>query len=545
MGVLILFAVSVASCRYNELEPDMSSGKNNGKGRISFVLGNASSEVLQTKGVAVSANSGVKELLTVTDTDSLFLIASVVENNDRVFPALSAGTKGSPVTSDNIGEFYVTAFLSPEVKYMENVALTDDDKDVVNDVAYYTLDYYWPKETLDFFASNFLIAKGSSSLGNLDEVVANPNWTKAASVEPYTQSTGIYGYDEDGTCMGQFAYSLPDPDPTLMRDAENQPDYVVAIADGMSEDTNDGVVPLDFAHCFTAVVFKIGNEFLNPEGRQVREISVSDVASSGVCTYRVSNTGAIAFDWDTEGAQTATYRQLIDYDGTQTNVGNGETVNDGELTFMLIPHTLSEDASIRITFAMHETLDDQYHHEVVVEKKIRELFPDIVEKKWLPGKKYIYTIASEEKVNVTVTDQFVSTSPMIKGNLEITNEGTAVSYVRAMIVGWWENTSGVVVAPWNESEGEFTGTGWGNDRSWVKADDGFYYYMNALSPGDSTDKLFDTYELTAAPPVVDARLVLTVVTQGVVHYRAAEAWPVQIPGATINGFTQDNGGSYW
>lgn len=545
LGVLLLFAVAVVSCRYNELEPEpgVSAGGNQSKSKISFVLGNAASEVIQTKSASAPVQANVKELLTVTETDSLFLLASVVDNNDPVFPTQTLDTKAAPVTTDNIGDFHVTAYHSPDVKYFNNLTLGEDDKKIVNDVAYYTMDYYWPSDTLDFFASNFMFSNPSTSFENLEEVVANPNWTTKSSGAPLTPENGFYGYDGAGNCVGSFSYVLPNPNPSEKRDAENQPDYVVAIADRITEDTNNGVVQLDFAHCFTAVVFKIGNEFLNPKGRQVKEVAVSGVASSGKCTYTVSNTGAIAFDWNTEGSVPETYRQII----SDTDVDNKEQINDGELTFMLIPHAISEDAVVRITFAMHTDLDPDSQHETIVEKKIRDLFPQIIERRWLPGKKYIYTIASEEKVDVTVTDQF--TSANVKGNLQITNNGTAAAYVRAMIVGWWENASGVVVAPWKQSEkqsdGIFTVPGWGSGKTWTQADDGFYYYMRPLGSGESTDKLFDTYELTAPPPTADARLVLTIVTQGVVHYRAAEAWPVQFSGATVNGFTPDAGGTYW
>ena len=385
-----------------------------------------------------------------------------------------------------------------------------------------------------------MFSNPSTSFENLEEIVANPNWTKSSGA-PLTPENGFYGYDQTGNCVGSFSYALPNPNPTTKRDAENQPDYVVAIADRISEDTNGGVVQLDFAHCFTAVVFKIGDEFLNPEGRQVKEVAVSGVASSGKCTYTVSNTGAIAFDWNTEGSVPETYRQII----SDTDVDNKEQINDGELTFMLIPHAIGEEAVVRITFEMHTDLDPDSQHETIVEMKIKDLFPEIVEKRWLPGKKYIYTIASEEKVDVTVTDEFTSTSPMIKGNLQITNNGTAAAYVRAMIVGWWENAAGVVVAPWNESDGTFTEKGWGTGKNWTQADDGFYYYLLPLSGGQSTDKLFDTYKLTASPPTMDSRLVLTIVTQGVVHYKVAEVWPVNSSGITMNGFVVDNGGSYW
>ena len=152
LGVLLLFAVAVVSCRYNELEPEpgVSAGGNKGKNKISFVLGNASSEVVKTKGAEPSIPTSVRELLAVTGTDSLFLVSTVVDNNDPVFPAQIPATKAATVTAENINEFHVTAFLSPEVKYFNNVTLGNNDKQGSGSEALYTMDYYWPKEKLDF-----------------------------------------------------------------------------------------------------------------------------------------------------------------------------------------------------------------------------------------------------------------------------------------------------------------------------------------------------------------------------------------------------------
>lgn len=549
LGVLLLFVVGVTSCRYNELEPEpgVSSGVGKDKSKISFVLGNAYSEELRTRSASSASFERTKKLLTVTDTDSLFLIASVVDNNDPVFPAGQPDVKGTPVTTDNIGEFYVTAFIrpedaSPQMKYFNNVMLSDEDKSTQGDVSLYTMDYYWPKGQLDFFASNFRVNKASTSLDSLDEVIADPGWLITRSSSSFTTPVDYYGYDQAGECVAKFGYSLPEPDLTNKNDAQNQPDYVVAIADRMTEDTNGGVVPLNFAHCFTAVVFKIGDDFLSSKGRQVKQVEIVGVPSVGECTYRIPGTGGIAFDWNTKGAPLETYRQVIATQGNDTNVDNNEPVNEGELTFMLIPHLIDKNAVIRITFGMHTGHESE--HELVVEENISTLFPDHVDEEWLAGKKYIYTIASEEKVDVTVTDQFISAN--VKGDLQITNNGTVPAYARAMIVGWWENASGVVVAPWSESDGTFNGKGWeDNDSDWTVGDDGFYYYENPLGAGESTTKLFETYTLTADPPTVDARLVLTIVTQGVAHYRVADAWPVTFSGSSINGFVVDNGGSYW
>ena len=126
----------------------------------------------------------------------------------------------------------------------------------------------------------------------------------------------------------------------------------------------------------------------------------------------------------------------------------------------------------------------------------------------------------------------------MKGNLAITNTGAAPIHVRAYIVGWWENEAGDLVSPWTVTNGKFTGTGWANDgftfngqgSDWKIGADGFFYYQKVLQPGETAPKIFETYTLTVDPPVVGSKLILNIVTQGVLHYYVDDSsvWPGMI-----------------
>jgi hypothetical protein len=197
---------------------------------------------------------------------------------------------------------------------------------------------------------------------------------------------------------------------------------------------------------------------------------------------------------------------------------------------MLIPHEISEDETITITFGLHAGEDSA--HDWVVQLKIRDLFADDTDPEWLPGKKYTYTLVSEESVDIEITDKFTSTEPMIKGNLDIKNKGVCPVYVRAYVIGWWENEAGDVVHPWVKTDGQWSGTQWTDGvfvpgvGKWKLGGDGFFYYTQPLWSGDSAVPLFDTYTLQqTTPPVTGARLILNVVTQAVIHYKVSDAWP--------------------
>lgn len=551
LGILLLFVAAVSSCRFNEIEPDQNSSARPLGNKIAFELGTAQSVVPQTKDFAGS-QQGAKTFLCVDGNDSLYLSCSVMDNNDPVVSPLGPAVKGLPVTTQNMDEFYIAANFTQKLDPTQKLAYFPftcvDESNKTDNV--YTLDYYWPQNSLDFFAANF------NPDITVDPIVANQAQQLAmtrSSVTEYNHSSisweenlVYFGYDGEGNAYGQFAYSLPEPDLHLKADALSQPDYVFAISPDVTEeeliDSNEGVVPLRFAHCFAAVTFRLGMQFMDETGRRVKSVEIINVPSRGVCTFSTDQNGDMVFDWDADESDIESYiQQIPQISETETNVANGQVINDGEMTFMLIPHEIRPDAKIRILFDLHA--DSEERHEMCIEKSIINLFAESAPKEWFPGKKYTYTLMSEEVVDIQVSDSFTSNEPKIMGDLDIKNTGVAPVYVRAYVIGWWENEDGDVVHPWVKDDGEWTGTQWPGGEfdpeagNWKLGDDGFFYYTRPLMPGDSADRLFETYTLIqTTPPVMGASLCLNVVTQAIVHYKASAAWP----GAGNVGFTWVN-----
>ena len=127
---------------------------------------------------------------------------------------------------------------------------------------------------------------------------------------------------------------------------------------------------------------------------------------------------------------------------------------------------------------------------------------------------------------VDIEDE-VSADMSVKSDLAITNTGTVTTYVRAMLCGEWvilnDANEEIVVAMWDKSkDGTFTKF---NTSDWLYSEtDGLYYYKHPLAVGAEAADLFETYELNTIPPVIDAKLRLSVVTQAVSTANISYAW---------------------
>jgi hypothetical protein len=84
-----------------------------------------------------------------------------------------------------------------------------------------------------------------------------------------------------------------------------------------------------------------------------------------------------------------------------------------------------------------------------------------------------------------------------KTNVKIKNTGDTSAYIRAAIIVTWKNSNDVV---WAQKPIE--GTHYQIDRgdAWALSTDGYYYYVNAINPGDSTLNLIDSIVPTATRP---------------------------------------------
>lgn len=451
LSAIALIMFLLTSCREERSEDGLAG---TGRDDIHFAL---TSKSLSTRSTGENHKEYVLDLI---DSDTIYMRTSV---EDLSVPA----TKGYCTTTENLGSFYASAYLTTGELYFEKVQTSKGEDGFAH------TGEYWPKRNLSFFANS------------------------------HDEDDLTFSVSNEGECQGAFSYTLPEPDPEVKADAAAQPDYVFAIAADCAYD--GGAVDLEFHHAFSAICFQIGS--MDSEKRVINYISLKNAVSSGKCTFGLDGDGKTVFEW-TGQSGSKTYTQTIG-----EAVDNGTIINDDGIVFMMVPHKLS-DIEMEISITLHS--GTPYEHVKVISKKLADYTTE-----WLADKKYVYTISASEEVEVEITDQVTA---QVKSDVEITSKGSSPSYIRAAIVGFWVNTDGNVVGDWKETHGVFD---WGTDWAshWVKGDDGYYYHLEELEAGEQTWPLFNTYTLTVDYPITDAHLELHIATQAVIHHKVGEAWP--------------------
>lgn len=431
----------------------------------------------------VQSDAGA-ETKTSNDADSFTLnlgtetleLCMLTEENDDVLCIDDLQTRGSSFDNDSnpISSIKVTAIVENgtggDLYFTDDVSISGGKG---------SSHCYWPDKKLSFFAHS--VSK--------DNVTINPSFQRQQSV-----------------CKGSFSYTLPAAaTSSSKKDATNQPDVVFAITPDQSK-SSGGAVNLRFHHALSALIFKVGQM---PGDTYLNSIAIDGVYSSGVCNVTAADDNDVYFEWIFDGkTQNAKYTEDI----MKAPIW-GEQMGGQEAVFMMLPQTMGDATKLIISF----TIEGQ---EFTIEKNFKEIVSS-----WEADKRYIFTIGIPSGVKVEVEDQ-VSADKTIKSNLAITNTGYEEIYVRAIIYGEWVSVSGddeVLVGTWDmESDGVFNNF---NTTDWLYCPaDGYYYYKNPLAVGEEAIDLFESYELNTVPPVVEAELQLSIITQAVALRHLGNAW---------------------
>lgn len=518
--VIVLFVC--ASCERDEYVREVKISSDKISYNVGWVDGSSATKATGEQSTVTNSSESLADLFLMEfEEDSIFLLTSVCDNKTFAGGSLDADTKASAITS--VGSFNVTAFTNSGDAYILKDKIT-----VTNGSA--STNRYWPEsDPLNFFAWGSSL---TPIFNAVNEAVTTSNTAPANGAGGgYNLAYNVSQSEDVVTCGGNFSYILPPPGTgdDAGNDAVNQPDLIFAIAANQTKTSNEkvpGSVELEFHHALSAIHFKIGDM---PEGLEVKSVSISGVYSKGECIFAFNPTDHsnldILFNWEEQSA-TETYTQKFDLDIPDENreelgtfdeiVGEDAVAKNKEAVFMMVPQTIPEGAKLSI--------------KVKLKGNEKTLEASIAGGKWEADKKYIYTISASGEVDVTVDDQVEG---VVKSGLTITNTGSAISYIRAAIVGNWvlvrEDGYEDIVADWsvNGVDGTFEnlpGTGW------IDGADGFYYYSLPVEAGDPTgSSLFESYTLTAAAPVVGAELRLSILVQSVMADRVDEAnWPVTV-----------------
>ncbi|MGN0207387.1 MAG: fimbrillin family protein [Muribaculaceae bacterium] len=395
----------------------------------------------------------------VAGTDT-FMLSVSQSPNTSVIAQPRLDSRGAPIQDATMPEFTAVARTGENALFFKDKLTVDASGKAVTG-------RYWPNMPLYFFG--------------------------------YTASLG-YAFDPDvqvssGNCTGSFSYTMPAPTAENV-DATKQPDLIVAITPNQSK--QETAVPLRFHHALTAIVFKMGKV---EEGTTIQSISLTNLRSSGDCTFAATGTDNVQFTWSNHAGKES-YVQTVN----KASVAQGDQLTEFETTFLVLPQAITAETAINVKFK----IEGRGEYNLSCRLNPGGTDPTIISE-FLPDTKYTFTLSLAEEIQVTVDDKVTGQK---KHDVSIQNSGLAFGWIRAIINGYWVNkNTGVIVAPWKETDGTFVrASNW--NTYWAKdPDTGIYYYKNVVPSGEFTEPLFDSYTLTATAPQVDAVLELNVAAQ--------------------------------
>lgn len=512
--VLIASAAGLASCQ--SFEAAFESG-----GRIHRV----SVEAARTRCAEGDGEMLFSTPVPTASGDTLYLTAYLSDIEDA---ALEPETRGYEATTANIKDLYGafrasvynadgTVYESPvdPLGRTEGTVPMADCVIGASDGGWAFVDsYYWPEDGSK--ALTFCSFAPADAFGE----------GKAASVPVWDVSNGSLS----------FNYTMPRSSDKVS-DALMQKDILLAV-DSYSKSSMGGNIGVHFQHPLVAVKFLKGGL----ENVTLEYISLNNIHGSGTATFRDG-----AFTWSNLAGRD-TCRQVFnapvnDIQDTKPFDGTGEK------TFFVIPQDLDEQSEIAIY------IQGNLHPEVLQLKTLvdnialTDAANSVKDKdgnliyQWshYAGKQISFRITAEKinHVSVAVTDDIVAGDNGFprKQNIQITNTGRSDIYIRATLVGGWENKNGEIITEWNETgpsrHGVFSGgllggaeSGWKTGNSdWIQGADGFFYYKRYIPVGGKVSKpLFDYFQITERPSgsgtddenMTITQLRLTIMVQAVV-----------------------------
>ena len=489
---LAMCLLAMSSCK----REGVPGGKSNGK--IKAIVSSTDPE---TKAANIS-KAELTQTIVLDEEKGIILQEHVSDNLSQPFGDAEISTKGTVVTTGNIatvyGLFGMEGFIDnyQEVTTDPNLKpiLYDDDQYIKNGkVEYNSKDGSWD------------LTDGTSAYNWL----SNTHFT-FWSYAPMEHS-GAYSYLSKGErktmCITDFV------NPT---DASNQEDLLVAYNNRWYDDKDQSeTVKINFRHALADIYFNV--KAITDDGYTVESIVLSGAYGKGSCEVTGSllsdDDVTAAFDWtpDTESKPTFTMTDATDH-------------------FFMIPQDRSTEGD-GVTFKITIMKEG---HEIELNTKLST--------KWLAGKYYLYTL-KYNGLDIEIDDEM---SGDVKSNLEISNVGGKHAYIRALLIGYWVDNDGAIVANWDVNDtsiGTLTGL---NTTDWMY-EGGYYYFKYPLKPETKipADKeLFTSYTLSNKPETLGlaAHLEFAIVTQAVTAENKADksiskaATSVWNPSGTLTSF---------
>lgn len=347
----------------------------------------------------------------------LYLHTYVADESERSSESISYSRAAQVNDIDGFVDFNVSAYNKDAQSLSYFIPLHQNTKKISKDeteAIYTTKDqaYYWPNNENTYFFSAYAPASAKDLLENLS--VVNEQIS--------------------------FDYTVPKSE-TTDQDATVQPDLMFAVKNCNRATSEKGNVLLNFRHALSAIKFAVRDVV---DGT-IESISISGVYGSGSCVYKEQTADTetteqetttaenYEFTWTVNSpAEKCTYTQKFDYEiknAPTTSPTDGDeskdiVLNDNNpnMTFMLIPQMIPNDAEIKVVF---KRKDEQKFE---LKGKIND--NNVTE--WKPGKEYVYTISTNSAnwiyvFEVTGCEQTENDDEPQKGKFQDNNDKIIVN----------------------------------------------------------------------------------------------------------------------
>jgi hypothetical protein len=204
-----------------------------------------------------------------------------------------------------------------------------------------------PISTFDT-SKNFNVIADVNNEGNWTTEVNN-EMVSYSSANNIWKTTAIHYWPGTGSTVNFYAYyptgisgsithaagSAPVLSYTVPDNAADQIDILASSKTGLAGDSYSQT-PVDFEHIFAVVQFSVGSSGL-PSGT-ITKVTLNNILYKG--TYSLGGT------WTPNTTEKKSFSQTV---SASTNAGT--VITPGVMTFMMMPQTLSNDASITVTYS--------------------------------------------------------------------------------------------------------------------------------------------------------------------------------------------------
>lgn len=339
---IALLLMAVSSCNRTEIEDVEAQGDG-----IEFAF--SENRPPESKSGVAEASGEIRTITLKSDTDEMVLYRS--EKASGLALDNITETKGTPVTTSNLGSLYMDKFFTTAYdadnnsKFANPVKLTYEEIKENKSIWRVTESFAWPEKD-----------------GKLSFWAWAPN-DIIASTKTITDSEGKM----------TFTYTMPAPGAeTEKKDAEAQKDIILGHT---TTGKPDNYIDMNMIHALSGLRFEMDNSV----GLKVKNITLSGVLSEGTCTFTPDASKSHAYEqiaW-TDLSDKKNYSQ--DFDQTIIS-GTGEDeqeIGTQEATFMVIPQCATE-ISLDLTYE--------------IGGKTKHITANLTGEDWKAGVTYVYNI---------------------------------------------------------------------------------------------------------------------------------------------------------